>query len=213
MKKEVYCPDLQKFLSSWKNISRVWSLVIIDQLIKSGVRHFNISPGLRNAPLIKALVAKRREGLEPICITIGLDERAAAFRALGQAKASGKPSVLICTSGTALANYFPAVIEAKITGVPLIVLSADRPPELVEAGANQSIDQTLSQFCGQGFSSFKPKLIDLAIETLNPISFEMRKLLNDRKEIDKILRNGANNARKIAEPVLKQVKKLVGFVI
>ena len=141
MKKEIYCPDLQKFLSSWKNISRVWSLVIIDQLIKSGVRHFNISPGLRNAPLIKALVAKRREGLEPIYITIGLDERAAAFRALGQAKASGKPSVLICTSGTALANYFPAVIEAKISGVPLIVLSADRPPELVEAGANQSIDQ------------------------------------------------------------------------
>ena len=79
--------------------------------------------------------------------------------------------------------------------------------------SNQSIDQTLSQFCGQGFSSFKPKLIDLAIETLNPISFEMRKLLNDRKEIDKILRIGADNARKIAEPVLKQVKELVGFVI
>tara|TARA_A100001015_G_scaffold59888_1_gene66066 strand:+ start:3136 stop:4221 length:1086 start_codon:yes stop_codon:yes gene_type:complete len=79
--------------------------------------------------------------------------------------------------------------------------------------SNQSIDQTLSQFCGQGFSFFKPKLIDLAIETLNPISFEMRKLLNDRKEIDKILRNGADNARKIAEPVLKQVKEIVGFVI
>ena len=77
--------------------------------------------------------------------------------------------------------------------------------------SNQSIDQTLSQFCGQGFSSFKPKLIDLAIETLNPISYEMRKLLNDRKEIDKILRNGADNARKIAEPVLKQVKELVDF--
>jgi tryptophanyl-tRNA synthetase len=79
--------------------------------------------------------------------------------------------------------------------------------------SNQSIDQTLSQFCGQGFSFFKPKLIDLAIETLNPISFEMRKLLNDRKEIDKILRNGADNARKIAEPVLKQAKEIVGFVI
>ena len=79
--------------------------------------------------------------------------------------------------------------------------------------SNQSIDQTLSQFCGQGFSSFKPKLIDLAIETLNPISFEMRKLLNDPKEIDKILRNGSYNAREIAEPVIKQVKELVGFVI
>ncbi len=79
--------------------------------------------------------------------------------------------------------------------------------------SNQSINQTLSQFSGKGFSFFKPKLIDLAIETLNPISFEMRKLLNDRKEIDKILRNGGDNARKIAESVLKQVKELVGFVI
>ena len=79
--------------------------------------------------------------------------------------------------------------------------------------SNQSIDRTLRQFCGQGFSSFKPNLIDLAIETLNPISSEMRKLLNDSKEIDKILKNGAIKARKIAEPVLKEVKKLVGFVI
>ena len=79
--------------------------------------------------------------------------------------------------------------------------------------SNQSIDQTLNQFCGQGFSSFKPKLIDLAIETLNPISLEMRKLLNDRNEIDKILRNGSDNARKIAEPILNQVKELIGFVI
>jgi len=141
MKKEIFCPDLQKFLSNWKNISRVWSLVIIDQLIKNGVRHFNISPGLRNAPLIKAIVTKKRESLFPIDVTVGLDERSAAFRALGQAKASGMPSVLLCTSGTALANYFPAVIEAKASGVPLIVLSADRPPELVEAGANQSINQ------------------------------------------------------------------------
>ncbi len=79
--------------------------------------------------------------------------------------------------------------------------------------SNQSIEKTLSQFSGQGFSSFKPKLIELAVETLNPISFEMRKLLNDTKEIDKILRNGAHNARKIAEPVLKEVKELIGFVI
>ena len=56
MKKEIFCSDLQKSLSNWKNISRAWSLIIIDQLVKSGVRHFNISPGLRNAPLIKALV-------------------------------------------------------------------------------------------------------------------------------------------------------------
>ena len=78
--------------------------------------------------------------------------------------------------------------------------------------SNQSINETLNQFSGQGFSYFKPKLIDLAIDTLNPISFEMRKLLNDTEEIDKLLREGADNARKIAEPVLKKVKELVGFV-
>ena len=79
--------------------------------------------------------------------------------------------------------------------------------------SNQSIDKTLGQFSGKGFSSFKLELIDLTIETLNPISIEMRKLLGDTAEIDKILRFGADNARKIANPVLKQVKELIGFVI
>ena len=79
--------------------------------------------------------------------------------------------------------------------------------------SNQTIDQTLSQFSGKGFSSFKPELIDLAIETLNPISSEMRKLLDNTAEIEKILRDGADNARKIAKPVLKHVKELIGFVI
>ena len=111
--------------------------------------------------------------------------------------------------------------KAKTDAYPLpeTLEELDKRPEalnlinIYSSLSNQSIDQTLSQFSGQGFSSFKPKLIDLAIEILNPISFEMRKLLHDRKEIDKILRNGSDNARKIAEPILKQVKELVGFVI
>ncbi len=79
--------------------------------------------------------------------------------------------------------------------------------------SNQSIEFTLSQFSGKGFSFFKPKLIELAVETLNPISFEMRKLLKDTNEIDNILKNGADKAREIAEPILKDVKYLVGFII
>ena len=138
MKEEVFCPEIQEFLTQWKNINRIWSLLIVDQLIKSGLRHFTVSPGMRNAPLIKALISKK----EKININVALDERAAAFRALGQSKASGKPGVLVCTSGTALANYLPAVIEAKKSGVPLFIISADRPPELVNAEENQSIKQT-----------------------------------------------------------------------
>jgi 2-succinyl-5-enolpyruvyl-6-hydroxy-3-cyclohexene-1-carboxylate synthase len=138
MKKEIFHPEVQVFLSQWKNINRIWSLLIIDQLLKNDLSHFTLSPGMRNAPLIKALVSQK----EKVHISVGLDERAAAFRALGQSKASGKPGVLICTSGTALANYLPAVIEAKKSGVPLFIISADRPPELVSSDANQSIKQT-----------------------------------------------------------------------
>ena len=79
--------------------------------------------------------------------------------------------------------------------------------------SNQSIELTLNQFSGKGFSFFKPKLIEIAVETLNPISFEMRKLLRDTNEIDKILRNGADKAREIAEPTLRDVKYLAGFIM
>ena len=79
--------------------------------------------------------------------------------------------------------------------------------------SNQTIDQTLNQFSGQGFAYFKPKLIDLAVETLNPISFEMRKLLKDTREIDNILKDGSQKAREIAKPVLNEVKNLIGFIV
>ena len=103
--------------------------------------------------------------------------------------------------------------------IPDTIMELSKRPEalnllnIYSSLSNQSIDQTLSQFSGCGFSYFKPKLIELAVETLIPISFEMRKLLDDTREIDKILKIGADNARKIAQPILKQVKELVGFVI
>ena len=78
--------------------------------------------------------------------------------------------------------------------------------------SDQTLEKVLKEFSGKGFSYFKPKLIDLAVETLNPISLEMRNLLKDTNQIDKILKNGAQKARQIAEPVLKDIKNLVGFV-
>ena len=107
-----------------------------DELARCGVRQACTSPGSRSAPLVLSLVRESR--IE--CFS-HIDERCAGFFAVGAAKASGMPVVVTCTSGTAAANLAPAVIEAFHAGVPLIVLTADRPPELRQVGAGQTIDQ------------------------------------------------------------------------
>ena len=109
---------------------------LADELARSGIAGACTSPGSRSAPLVMALV---RDGRFP-CFS-HVDERSAGFFALGLAKATGRPAVLACTSGTAAANYLPAIIEAHEARVPLVVLTADRPPELRDAGAGQTIDQ------------------------------------------------------------------------
>ena len=113
-----------------------WCRSLFHQFASNGVEHVAISPGSRSTPLSAA--ADSTEGLET---SIHIDERSGSYFALGLAKASSKPVVLICTSGTAAANYLPAVVEAFYSGVPLIVITADRPPELQNRGAPQTIDQ------------------------------------------------------------------------
>jgi len=110
--------------------------VLVDEFARCGVTDAVCSPGSRNAPILLAL-----EGEAAIAAHSVLDERCAGFVALGLARASGRPVLVTCTSGTAAANLLPAVVEADQAGLPLIVLTADRPPELRDVGAGQAIDQ------------------------------------------------------------------------
>lgn len=110
--------------------------VLVDELARCGMRHAVTSPGSRNAPIALTLAAQ--EEIDSVSV---IDERAAGFMALGMAKASGLPVAVTCTSGTAAANLAPAVYEAAEARVPLVVLTADRPPELRQVGAGQAIDQ------------------------------------------------------------------------
>ena len=110
---------------------------LVDALVANGVRHASVSPGSRNTPLLLALAA--HSGIE---LTVHHDERTGAFFALGMAKATGRPTVLCCTSGTAATEYMPAITEARMSHTPLVVLTADRPPELQDRGAPQTINQT-----------------------------------------------------------------------
>jgi 2-succinyl-5-enolpyruvyl-6-hydroxy-3-cyclohexene-1-carboxylate synthase len=118
------------------NTNALWSAVGVRTLANLGLRHVVISPGSRSTPLAFAFAESR-----DIATTVALDERSAGFIALGLAKASREPVALLCTSGTAGANYLPAVIEARLSATPLLVLTADRPPELRDCHSGQTITQ------------------------------------------------------------------------
>jgi len=118
------------------DITSLWSYLVIEELIRQGAGFFCISPGSRSTPLTVAIARNPKARWK-----IFADERSAGFFALGYGRATGKPAVLICTSGTAVANYFPAVVEASMDFQPMLILSADRPFELLDCGANQTIRQ------------------------------------------------------------------------
>src|SRR3954465_3576487 len=118
-----------------------------EELARGGLRHAVISPGSRSTPLAVALW--RQAEIE---VSVIVDERSAAFFALGAAQATRTPAALLCTSGTAAANFHPAICEADESAIPLIALTADRPPELRGIGAGQTLDQLrLSGWAGRWF--------------------------------------------------------------
>lgn len=122
---------------STAQLNATWAARLLDTLSGLGVSRAVVSPGSRNTPLVLALAQRARWQVDVV-----LDERAAGFIALGHGLATGRPTVLVATSGTAGANYLPAFIEASQARVPLVVITADRPPELHGLGANQTTPQT-----------------------------------------------------------------------
>ncbi|GGB13578.1 2-succinyl-5-enolpyruvyl-6-hydroxy-3-cyclohexene-1-carboxylic-acid synthase [Agarivorans gilvus] len=119
-----------------KNINIAWAEWLIEDCVRHGIKHFCLAPGSRSAPLSLAVAQ------HPDCIShCHFDERGLGFFALGLARAKQQPVVVITTSGSAVANLYPAVVEARQNGVPLVILSADRPSELIGMGANQAIQQ------------------------------------------------------------------------
>ncbi len=149
------------------NPSTAFATVLVDELVRCGLREAVIAPGSRSAPLAMALhaasLADPAAGGRPaLRLHVRIDERSAAFLALGLAKAGGRPVAVVCTSGTAAAHFHAAVIEADEAGVPLLVLTADRPPELRGTGAGQTIDQiklygsAVRWFCEAGVPEERP---------------------------------------------------------
>ena len=118
------------------NVNSCWGALTMEVLARLGIQTVITSPGSRSTPL--TLAAARNPRMEALSI---LDERSAAFYALGLAKSTNRPVALVCTSGSAAANYWPAVVEASMSGTPLLLLTADRPPELRSCASGQTIDQ------------------------------------------------------------------------
>jgi 2-succinyl-5-enolpyruvyl-6-hydroxy-3-cyclohexene-1-carboxylate synthase len=142
------------------NPSTALAFTLADELIRCGMTDAVLAPGSRSAPLAIELFARAQRG--NVRLHVRIDERSAAYLALGLAKASRRPVGVLCTSGTAAASFHPAVIEAGESCVPLLVLTADRPPELRGTGANQAIDQiklygdAVRWFCEVGVPEAQP---------------------------------------------------------
>ena len=146
--------------------------LVVQQLVNTGVEFVALAPGSRNGPISLALVAAEKQGL--LSLHVRIDERSAAFLALGAAIRTGKPTAVLTTSGTAVANVFPAIVEAKYAGIPFIVLTADRPASVQGTGANQVIVQR------EIFGSYVSRSIEIASDSLTIETTSAREAIRDR---------------------------------
>jgi 2-succinyl-5-enolpyruvyl-6-hydroxy-3-cyclohexene-1-carboxylate synthase len=148
-------------------VTTLWVRSFVDELARAGVREVIVAPGSRSAPLVMAFAIDER-----FRTRVHLDERSASFFALGVGKATGKPAVVVTTSGTAVGNVLPAVIEASQGGVPMLVLTADRPHHLRDSDANQAIDQVgiFGRSVRAFFDVAPPTLTDAALKHLRVLA-------------------------------------------
>ena len=119
-----------------EDVQATFCATLVDQWVRMGLRHGVVAPGSRSTPMALALATRT-----DLSLHVEHDERSAAFMALGIGLSTGAPAALLCTSGTAATHFHAAVVEADLSGVPLLALTADRPPELQGIGAPQTIDQ------------------------------------------------------------------------
>jgi 2-succinyl-5-enolpyruvyl-6-hydroxy-3-cyclohexene-1-carboxylate synthase len=146
--------------------------LVVQQLVNTGVEFVALAPGSRNGPISLALVAAEKQGL--LSVHVRIDERSAAFLALGAAIRTGKPTAVLTTSGTAVANVFPAIVEAKYAGIPYIVITADRPASVQGTGANQVIVQR------EIFGNYVSRSIEIASDSLTIQTASAREAIRDR---------------------------------
>src|SRR5436309_11586526 len=151
------------------NPAYVYASTFVDELQRVGVRNVVICPGSRSTPLAMAFAAQ-----SAIRTWMHADERSAAFFGLGMAKHMRQPVALLCTSGTAAANFMPAPVEAKLTHVPLLVLTADRPHELRDNGAPQSIDQN------RLYGTYTTWFVELALPEATEAALRYIRTIGDR---------------------------------
>jgi 2-succinyl-5-enolpyruvyl-6-hydroxy-3-cyclohexene-1-carboxylate synthase len=147
------------------NRNYVWTYTFVQALAQAGLRHVVIAPGSRSTPLTMAFAQH-----PDIRVYSHIDERGAAFMALGLALAEDAPAAVVCSSGTAAANFFPAIVEAHYAHVPLLVLTADRPHELRDSGANQTVDQV------KLYGDHVLWSVDVALPEANPPDVALRNL-------------------------------------
>ena len=145
-----------------------WASAFVEELVRCGITQYYVCPGSRSTPLTAALAKAIRARLGTVNALSVHDERGAAFRALGYARRTGRPAAVITSSGTAVANLYPAVVEAGMDGVPLLLLTADRPYEARDTGANQAIDQAkiFSSTYTRWFRDILPPSDDVAISSV-----------------------------------------------
>lgn len=196
------------------NRNILWAETFVAELVNAGVKHACISPGSRSTPLTYAFATNKK--IKSFSI---IDERNSGFFALGLAKVTGKPVVLVCTSGTAAAEFYPAIIEAYQSKTPLIVCTADRPPELQNVGANQTINQNdiyKNHICWFSYAGLpqanrkrlndikniaKQALIECSINNVGPvhINFPFKKPFEPNSFTDEVNQKVLQSIRRVAK--------------